>query len=49
MRSPGGSFILEAMKMGNRICAGTSGEITFLGVVEGDSVAAGAELIRIED
>jgi len=40
-------LIVEAMKMENKIHASASGNITFMGVKEGDSVAAGAELIRI--
>jgi biotin carboxyl carrier protein len=42
-------LIVEAMKMENKIHASASGKIKFLGVKEGDSVAAGAELIRIEE
>jgi biotin carboxyl carrier protein len=42
-------LIVEAMKMENKIHASASGKITFLGAKEGDAIAAGAELVRIEN
>ncbi|MCX6124343.1 MAG: acetyl-CoA carboxylase biotin carboxyl carrier protein subunit [Proteobacteria bacterium] len=41
-------LIIEAMKMENRVLAGTAGIIDLVKVIEGSSVTNGAELIRFK-
>lgn len=41
-------IIIEAMKMENRVTAGTAGTIDTVKVREGDTVSAGSELIRFK-
>jgi biotin carboxyl carrier protein len=41
-------IIIEAMKMENRVMASTNGVVDQVKITEGDTVAAGAELIRFK-
>jgi biotin carboxyl carrier protein len=43
----GALFIIEAMKMENRVFASAGGVVQSVGVKEGDQVAAGKELVRL--